>query len=90
MEATTLWFVNQIRCLKHAGCQKTLLIEIDAEKQREMGRLEHCAVELNKLVPGHAISERHERPGKDIARGNVGKKGVALRHGYGVDGKREA
>jgi hypothetical protein len=90
MEATMLWLVNEVRGLKHVGGQETFLVEIDAEKQREMRRLENCTVELNKLVHGHAISERHERPCEDIAGGNIGEEGITFCHGYRIDGKREA
>ena len=52
-----------------------------------MSDLDDGSVEPNKMLHGQAIAQRHQKPRKNIAGGNIREQSVILDHGNGVDCK---
>lgn len=80
---------HQVRGLVHGRGKKVLFVDVNAEKQGEVGDLDQGAVDPCKLPHGHDESQWQTCPSKDIAGGNVREEGVILDHRDGLYGEQE-
>lgn len=81
--------LDKICRLEHGRRQPKPLVQINYEQNGKVGDFDNRSVEPNKVLQGHAITQRHQQPGKYVAGCYIRKEGVVLDHGNGVDCKNK-